>query len=77
MFAGMASAATNDTIAYRAFGYNSNLLVVKTSSDNDTLDPASGLVFAFEGVVYAADRGAKVINCSWGQTERTSSDRIL
>ncbi len=44
------------------------IMPVKTS-EKDMVDPSSGfpyIVYGFEGIIYAADNGARVINCSWG-----------
>lgn len=65
--AGIAGAVTNNTTGVAGVGYRCRLLVVKTSSDNDTRGGGFPyIVFGFQGIQYAADRGAKVINCSWG-----------
>ncbi len=58
---GMSSAATNNGIGMAGVGFNARYLPVKiaeTSSQKLTKD--------YEGVKYAADHGAKVINLSWG-----------
>ncbi len=58
---GLASAVTNNTIGLASIANNyAQLLVVKAAGDDGSL------VAAAEGVVYAADHGAKIINCSWG-----------
>lgn len=65
--AGIAGAATNNVTGVAGMGYRCRLLAVKTSSDNDTRGGGFPyIVFGFEGIQYAADMGAKVINCSWG-----------
>ncbi|WKZ71999.1 MAG: S8 family serine peptidase [Ignavibacteriaceae bacterium] len=66
--AGCASACTNNGIGVAGIGYNSRVMAVKTSR-NDQRDPASGapyVVYGYEGILYAAQNGCKVINCSWG-----------
>jgi subtilisin family serine protease/PKD repeat protein len=58
---GMSSASTNNGIGMAGAGFKSRYLPVKiaeTSSQKLTKD--------YEGVKYAADHGAKVINLSWG-----------
>ncbi|RJP65360.1 MAG: T9SS C-terminal target domain-containing protein [Ignavibacteriales bacterium] len=65
--AGIASAVTNNGIGVASIGYNSKLMAVKTSQDNyrnNTGQPY--IIYGYEGIAYAADNGAKVINCSWG-----------
>ena len=59
--AGMSSASTNNGIGMAGAGFKSRYLPVKiaeTSSQKLNRD--------YEGVIYAADHGAKVINLSWG-----------
>ena len=66
--AGIASAATNNGIGVAGVGFKCKIMAVKTSRD-DKKDPGSGapyIWYGYEGIVYAADNGAKVINCSWG-----------
>ncbi len=65
---GCASAATNNTVGVAGIGWNCKLLPVKCSADNDTRGAGGvGYVIAgYEGITYAADHGAKIINCSWG-----------
>lgn len=57
---GMAVANSNNGADIAAIGYNCMVLPVKICNDNGYL------VGAYSGIVYAADHGADVINCSWG-----------
>ena len=60
---GIAGATTNNVTGLAAPGFKCRILPVKCSSD----DPNDGNISAgVLGMVYAADRGCKVINCSWG-----------
>lgn len=59
---GCASAATNNSVGVAAPGYNCRLIGVKCSPDSFDV----GILTGYEGIRYAADRGARVINCSWG-----------
>ncbi len=66
--AGVASAVTNNGIGISGIGYNCKIMAVKVAQGNQ-VDPTSNapyIIFGFEGIKYAADNGAKVINCSWG-----------
>jgi subtilisin family serine protease len=66
--AGISSATTNNGIGISSLGFKCKLMCVKTSQDNYR-DPGSGLPYiisGYEGIVYAVQNGAKVINCSWG-----------
>lgn len=61
--AGIAAAETNNNSGIAASGYNSIYMPVKAGGTPD--DPAS-VGFGFEGIIYAAEQGADIINCSWG-----------
>lgn len=65
--AGDASAVTDNLIGVSAIGFNSKIMPVKTIRD-DFRSPSGSpyVVYGFEGIKYAADNGAAVINCSWG-----------
>ncbi len=57
---GIAAASSNNREGIAATGFYSRFLPVKVD------DEFGRLVKAYEGIVYAADQGASVINCSWG-----------
>lgn len=61
--AGLASAVTNNFIGVAGVSWNCSIMPVKASTDADTRN----ILFGYEGIVYAADQGAKVINASWGR----------
>ncbi|MDQ3051121.1 MAG: S8 family peptidase [Bacteroidota bacterium] len=56
---GLAGAVTNNGVGIAAPGFNTRYLPVKISNNGV-------LTAAYEGIVYAADHGCVVINCSWG-----------
>ncbi|MEO5572139.1 MAG: S8/S53 family peptidase [Bacteroidia bacterium] len=60
---GCADAVTNNGIGVASPGFNCKFLPVKTSMASD---PNAYLVKGYEGIVYAADHGCSIINCSWG-----------
>ncbi len=65
--AGDASAVTNNGIGVAGIGWSCKPMAIKCSYDNDyTAAGKSYIYFGYDGIVYAADNGAKVINCSWG-----------
>ena len=60
--AGLASADTDNGIGIAGPGFKCRLLPVKIQ-DSDSL-----LTRSYEGIVYAAEQGAQIISCSWGDT---------
>lgn len=68
LVAGVASAVTNNGVGVAGIGYNCKIMPVKVSEgDNYNGTPDEPyIVYGYEGIKYAADNGAKVINCSWG-----------
>ncbi len=58
--AGIASAVTANATGIAGVGYNTKILPVKT------MDSTGYIVAGYEGIVYAADHGCDIINCSWG-----------
>ena len=61
--AGCAAAVTNNNIGVAGIGLNCKIVATKHSIDNNHL---AGIHRGYEGVVYLAKLGARVINCSWG-----------
>jgi subtilisin family serine protease len=58
--AGLASAVTANEIGIAGVGYKTKILPVKA------MDSTGYIVAGYEGIVYAADHGCNIINCSWG-----------
>ncbi len=56
---GLAGAVTNNGVGIAGTGYKSRFLPVKISNNGV-------LTVAYDGIVYAADHGCQIINCSWG-----------
>lgn len=59
--AGIAAAATNNRIGVASVGYNTKFMPIKVTEDIE-----GSMIACYEGIVYAADHGCKIINCSWG-----------
>ncbi|MGK9475801.1 S8 family serine peptidase [Melioribacter sp. OK-6-Me] len=65
--AGIASAVTNNSIGVAGVGFNCTIMPVKVSRGD--MRDANGypyVYYGFEGIKWAVDHGAKIINCSWG-----------
>ncbi|MFN4123518.1 MAG: S8 family peptidase [Flavobacteriales bacterium] len=57
---GLSSAMTNNQIGIAGSGFRTRFLPIKITN-------ASGaLIAAYESIIFAADQGCQVINCSWG-----------
>jgi serine protease len=57
---GIVAAIVNNNTGVAGVGYKCKFLPVKIA------DGSGSLSKSYEGIVYAADHGVKVINCSWG-----------
>ncbi|HEX5002516.1 MAG TPA: S8/S53 family peptidase, partial [Bacteroidia bacterium] len=55
-----AAAVTDNNTGVASPGYNTKFMPVKIA------DASGALTVAYEGIVYAADHGCSIINCSWG-----------
>ncbi|MBE2247441.1 MAG: S8 family serine peptidase [Candidatus Competibacteraceae bacterium] len=58
--AGISSARTNNGIGVASIGFSCKLMCVKATNS-----PTS-VTNGYDGIVYAANSGAHIINCSWG-----------
>ncbi len=59
---GLAAARTDNGKGIAGIGFKTKFLPVKISNEWGILN------MAYEGIVYAADHGCSIINCSWGGT---------
>ena len=65
--AGLASAATDNNIGVAGVGFRCKIMAVKASrNDVRSNFGAPFILYGYEGMVYAADNGASIINASWG-----------
>ncbi|MBK7105037.1 MAG: S8 family serine peptidase [Ignavibacteriae bacterium] len=78
LVAGLASAVSNNEIGIASIGFKSKLLAVKTAQDNIRSESGLALVaYGYEGIIYAADNGAKIINCSWGSNNFSNAAQAV
>ena len=70
--AGCAGAATNNGVGIAGTGYNCKILPIKCGS---TINGYSGIYRGYEGITYAINMGAQVINCSWGGGGYSSAEQ--
>jgi len=57
---GIAGAVTDNVTGIAGAGFNTRIMTIKADG------PSGSVAGAYQGVVYAADQGAPIINCSWG-----------
>ena len=58
--AGIVGARTNNATGVASIGYSVKLMAVKSTNSPSVISNG------YEGIIYAVDNGANVINCSWG-----------
>ncbi len=76
--AGVASAVTNDARGVAGIGFNCKLMAVKAAeADQTDSNGEPYIIFGDEGIKYAADNGAKIINCSWGGSGYSQAEQDL
>jgi len=71
---GCASAVTDNSTGVAGMGFNCSLLGVKCAADSVA---TGSIVAGYDGIRYAADAGARIINCSWGGTADPSYVQTL
>ena len=65
--AGIASAATNNSIGVAGVGFNTHIMAIKTARNDVRSSTGQALIaYGYEGIIYGVKNGCKVINCSWG-----------
>ena len=70
--AGCASAATNNGKGIAGVGYKCKILPIKCGATNANY---GGIYHGYDGLVYAANMSADVINCSWGGAGYSASEQ--
>ena len=64
--AGIAAAVSDNGKGVSGIAFHCTIMPVKTSQDDIRNGNDALIAYGYEGIVYAADNGASVINCSWG-----------
>jgi serine protease len=59
---GLASAVSDNGVGVSSVAFNAKLMIIKAGADNN----ATAIYRGYEGIKFAADNGAHIINCSWG-----------
>lgn len=69
--AGLAGARTNNAIGAAALSWNPVLMPISCSYPGQT----SSIFRGYDGIIYAAENGAHIVNCSWGSTGFSAAAR--
>lgn len=70
--AGISSAATNNNAGIASIGFSCKLMCVKSTNSSSVISNG------YDGIVYAASSGARIINCSWGGTgSSTTAQNVI
>lgn len=72
--AGIAAANTNNGVGIAGAGYNCKFMAVKAGGTKDFPDVIG---YGFSGIMYAAEHGADVINCSWGSAGYSQAEQDI
>lgn len=67
LVSGVVSASTNNNIGIASIGYKVKIIPVKVAK------VASSAAYGFQGIIYAVAAGARIINCSWSGTTKSSA----
>ncbi len=67
--AGTAGAVTNNKLGVASISWNATIMPINASAGQQD----RAIQYGFEGIVYAAENGADIINCSWGSPGIPSS----
>jgi len=59
--AGLAAAVTNNALGVASASWNPRFMAVNASASSDNF-----IAYGYEGILYAVDNGASIINLSWG-----------
>jgi serine protease len=66
---GIAAATTHNNLGGAGIGFNATILPIKAATDIG----GGAIIKGYEGIIYAATHGCKVINLSWGGTGNYSA----
>ncbi len=65
--AGIACATTNNGIGMAGIAWNCRMLPMKTARTDQ-----NGILYGYQSLMYAAQMGARIVNCSWGAVKPPS-----
>ena len=68
--AGIFAATGNNDVGMAGIAFGAKIIPIKVSDDD-----GGNLDFGFEGIMYAADMHARIVNCSWGGPNRAEDEQ--
>lgn len=66
---GITAAVTNNRIGVAGIAFGASILPIKAADNFGTF-----ISFGYEGIVYAANMGVRIVNCSWGGRQRSQAE---
>jgi subtilisin family serine protease len=75
--ASVAGAVPNNEKGFAGTGYNCRLMITKHFADDQPEDATGYAESPYLGILYAAENGAHIINCSWGGGGRSQFNQDL
>lgn len=66
--AGICCAVTNNHLGIAGSSWNAKFMAINTGSPYSD----NAIIYGYDGILYAAENGADIINCSWGSLGSTS-----
>lgn len=69
--ASLAAATGNNGKGIAGIGFGARMMALKVANEN----PKPELLNGFEGILYAAKMGARIINCSWGDENPSRAEQ--
>ncbi|NGP89144.1 S8 family serine peptidase [Fodinibius halophilus] len=80
--AGIAAAETDNNAGIAGAAFTATYMPVKTGGIPDdpstpNTDESNSIGFGYEGIIYAAQNGADIINCSWGGSGSSQAERDI
>lgn len=70
--AGISSGVTNNNVGIASIGYSCKLMCIKVAAGNP-----NSFTAGYAGVLYAANTGANIINCSWGSSSFSATNQDI
>ncbi len=73
--AGIAAASTDNGMGVAGISFQSKVIATKNATDDDLETP--GIYNGYDAILYCAQMGATIINCSWGGSFISSYERNI